>query len=801
MSYLPEVKTTRKKQFVQQDFKGLNRNAFIADNELYDMKNMSSRHYPYASPRAPRGVYKDSQGNFFNREIIGLCEKDGKIFFCTKSFSEGAGWFWYKNSSGVYDISNVSVTDAPKQFVSVGSYLLIFPDKKWFNPYFYDHFNETEEWWQQRGMEKPTAFYGNLEAEDQFDYIRISLCNVYGEEYKITHIGAEPYYYKKGEKISIEENGNIWLDTSSYPSKLMEYSEAYRGWLEITSTYIKVSVPGSLANFYGYDGVKLNGFPDGLNDFNGSHVLYAVESDSNESFFVISGVLDFSKDYGANSFFLLNEHSIYYITKDYYLEKQEYEIQYTTNISLYGGVTILILQREGTTPTIISRQTIPAADTTEAEEIEAALAEKIAAIPYTEITQDTNRFKIKCVPTFDYSSEDGATVSSVYYKAKLYTDNTEQRELVIDFDVEIDVSKLFSTPSSLPDDHLLTEQNKVSISRTMPNMDYVCELNGRLWGCSNEFHEIYASAPSFPFNFNTFLGLASDSYAVTVGTDGEFTGCATYLGYVLFFKENLVHEMYGTKPSNYQLSTHYIRGVQRGCSRSLCVLNETLFYKSKTGIMAFAGTDPEIISEKLGDVAYSDAVAGVCGGKYYVSMKRKNGSSYTYDLLVFDTQTGFWHKEDNTQFKTALSTMSELYFADANNHLCTVTGSGADMTIKTPSSDITTLYSVESEGNIDWSMESGDLYFGSIDNKYISRLRVLFNIFKDTTINVYLRYDNDANWTHIISKQYKYASSDKNTHNLPIVSRRSRRLRIKITGTGDCDIQAIAMDIEQGSEI
>ena len=38
-------------------FKGYNHNLRISDGEFFDMKNMTSDHYPVLSPRAKRGVY------------------------------------------------------------------------------------------------------------------------------------------------------------------------------------------------------------------------------------------------------------------------------------------------------------------------------------------------------------------------------------------------------------------------------------------------------------------------------------------------------------------------------------------------------------------------------------------------------------------------------------------------------------------------------------------------------------------------------------------------------------------------
>ena len=61
-------------------------------------------------------------------------------------------------------------------------------------------------------------------------------------------------------------------------------------------------------------------------------------------------------------------------------------------------------------------------------------------------------------------------------------------------------------------------------------MDYLTECDNRVWGCSNKENVIYACKLGDPTNWFSYRGIAEDSYAVTVGSDGSFTGAATCLG-------------------------------------------------------------------------------------------------------------------------------------------------------------------------------------------------------------------------------------------------------------------------------
>ena len=81
-----------------------------------------------------------------------------------------------------------------------------------------------------------------------------------------------------------------------------------------------------------------------------------------------------------------------------------------------------------------------------------------------------------------------------------------------------------------------TQGSGLTLKRTVPDVDFVCENENRLWGCSSKNHEIYSSKLGDPANWQSFEGISTDSYAVTVGSDGDFTGCVSHMGYVIFFK-------------------------------------------------------------------------------------------------------------------------------------------------------------------------------------------------------------------------------------------------------------------------
>lgn len=324
-----------------------------------------------------------------------------------------------------------------------------------------------------------------------------------------------------------------------------------------------------------------------------------------------------------------------------------------------------------------------------------------------------------------------------------------------------------------------------TIKRVMPKMDFIVESGNRLWGCrygpdanGNVVNEIYASKLGDFKNWNCFEGISTDSYAATVGTDGIFTGATTHLGYPIFFKENCMHKVYGNFPSNFQIQTTTCRGVQAGCDRSLAIVNEVLYYKARSGICAYDGSLPVEISSALGDISYSNAVAGGLGNKYYISMAEADES---YHLFVYDTLKGMWHKEDDTQASIFCNYRGDLCYIDyADNQIKSVKGAG-----------------VSEINSIEWEAVTGIIGTDSPDKKYISRMDVRMSLQVGTRVMFFIEYDSSGEWEHL----FTMTGVNLRSFAVPIRPQRCDHLRLRIKGVGEAKIYSICKTIEQGSDI
>lgn len=579
---LNEIPTSREMVDV---FKGYNHNLRISEGEFFDMKNMTSDYYPILSPRKKRGVYASPSNPQGLISKDNLCHVDNGSLYINKNRVAG------------FDLD----PEGPKQLISMGAYIIILPDKKYINTEDYD----------DKGL---------IEAEyvSNGKTITFEPCTLDGEVY--------PAAVKSAEEPE-REDGKLWIDTSSTPNALKKYSETNEMWVQIPTTYVKITAVGIGEMFNQYDGVTISGIlAEDLQDLNSSIVIM----DRGDDYIIVTG--------------LINE---------------------------------------------------------------------------------------------------------VY----------EQH------------------PSGKDED--------VTIERRMPKMDFVIESGNRLWGClygENDsgqiVNEIYASKLGDFKNWTCFMGLSTDSYAASVGTDGQFTGAITHLGYPLFFKENCVHKVYGNYPANFQIQTTACRGVQKDCDRSLAIVNEILYYKSRHAVCAYDGSLPAEISRPLGDVAYGNAVAGAQGNKYYISMEDQNEDPH---LFVYDSAKGMWHKEDDLRADSFCSCRGELYCIDKDTReIITMLGSGDPDSTKT-----------------EWMVETGIIGTSMPDVKYISRILVRMSMEIGARVRFYAQYDSMGEWEHMGT----ISGTSLRSFLLPVKPKRCDHMRIRIEGIGDVKIFSITKTIEQGSDI
>lgn len=319
-------------------------------------------------------------------------------------------------------------------------------------------------------------------------------------------------------------------------------------------------------------------------------------------------------------------------------------------------------------------------------------------------------------------------------------------------------------------------QDAFSLRRALPQMDFVVECANRLWGCrwGDGVNELYGSKLGDFRNWSVFEGLSTDSYRVSRGQDGPFTGAAVLGGCPLFFRETCLEKIYPSVRGDHGVVTVSLSGIEAGSGASAAVIRDRLYYKAPEGFCCYGGTLPKNISEALGDLRCHSAVAAALGDRYYVSALDEADRPL---LLVYDTRTGIWTKEDGTAFCTAWSRSGRIYYTSAPGGPLQCIGEARD-----------------SEGVL-WFAETGPLGPDLRTKRYLSRLQLTARLDLGATLRAYLSYDQGP-WI----PAGEFRGSRTNAETFPIIPRRSGRVRLRLEGRGGMELESIGWLIEAGSD-
>ena len=359
------------------------------------------------------------------------------------------------------------------------------------------------------------------------------------------------------------------------------------------------------------------------------------------------------------------------------------------------------------------------------------------------------------------------------------TKNESNNQTIIIRDIDGDKLYFYEFSFTLVDDKAYQETGELSIVRTVPDLKFIFENENRLWGCSD--NTIYCSKLGDIFNWNVYDGLDSDAYAVEPGSTGYHTGGISYRGYPVCFKEEHIYKVYGAAPSNYQVMGTATLGLADGSGRSLAVAGETLFYLSRSGVIAYTGGIPQPIGSAFGTERFKNAVAGSDGLKYYISMQGENNLWWLY---VYDTQRNLWHKEDR---------MKALGFAYWDGNLYCLNDLGEIWILgnvhEAPKS-------AEEESDFGWSTEFADFVEGDPDKKGIGKLQIRLELEKGAQLDMMIQYESSGVWECV---KHLEGEDPKRSFYMPIVPRRCDHYRLKLQGVGGCRIFSLAREIYGGS--
>ena len=666
LPYLQAVKNASKKYSVA--FRGLNYGEGTQDGEFAETYNLSTDQYPCITQRAERIAVN----GYSSPTTI---HAKGKLLVI-----DGENVLYGDTKVG-------TVTEGKKQTATIGNYIVIFPDKKYYKV-------PTED--------NKEGEFGSLEAEFKASGLAFTNSTI---------------ALKQEQKAS-------WLD---FTTSTIKMGTAFK--IQGT-TFAQNSISKTGANFpfKSGDAITITGCSYSSNNKTTEVTIQTATADK----------LTFS----SNIFSARTENNTITITR----AKTEgaFSFKEGDTVTITGCST-----SENNKEVTIKEAT---ADTLTFEDNSFAEATEIGSITITRKTEGE----------FTFREGDAVAITGCSNSG-----NNKESEIII---------RGVTSDELTFDDNAFTavanESNEVTIKRTVPDLDFICESNYRLWGTHG--NTIYSSKFSDPFNFKVFDGLANDSYAIEVGSEGEFTGCIPYSSHICFFKENTLHKLYGSKPSNFQITTVNVYGVQSGSERSMQIVNEQLLYKGVGGVYSYTGGVPELISEKFGNNRYSDAVACCDGEKYYISMKQGE----TYSMFVYDVIKNIWLREDDTHATDMTFYNGKVYYLDSKGGLYYI-----DKTAD--------------RNDIEWGATFCTMHETINERKGYSKFHLRMDLSAGAWLAVDIKTDNDLQWKQVYTTHNEKAK----TVSIPIMPTRCDSIDIRLRGKGKCTIKAFIREFTVGSDV
>lgn len=229
--YFPQLSIPRQSRVTVSRFLGVDRRPRGQEGSFREMENLCAQGYPTLTVRCPRGIAGSVTAPG------GLTAKDGLIWV--------DGHTLYINGSA----AGLVLSEGKKQLVSMGAWLLIWPDKLYINT-------------------KDLTDFGSLENKRVTEgEVSFTLCRPDGTAYS--------GYLAADTAPEEPESGSLWLDTGGEETALRQYGQD--GWTEVDDVCVGLHAAGIGVGFRAGDGVSVSGCREEA--LNGSFQLRAAEED------------------------------------------------------------------------------------------------------------------------------------------------------------------------------------------------------------------------------------------------------------------------------------------------------------------------------------------------------------------------------------------------------------------------------------------------------------------------------------------------------------------------------------------
>ena len=384
-----------------------------------------------------------------------------------------------------------------------------------------------------------------------------------------------------------------------------------------------------------------------------------------------------------------------------------------------------------------------------------------------------------------YFTTYGKKVTKLYYGDSfesatcVYTSNTTdlKTSLVCKFDGNICI---FNMNKNSEESLMVAPMGAIdSPSRfAAPDFADVAVFDNRIFGCRQ--NQIWACATgdykNWGLGVEEIIDFENAPYYGIFENKSDFSCCVNYKSHVLFFTQDEVFQLRGSNATNYDL----VKLADFGClgRQAFCEVAGVLYFLSKEGVIRYNGNSFSLVSDEICDrpVSNSGAVLGAGERTLYVKMNGKNG----HTLYTYNTETGYWAREDAFKAVCALRCMGNTYFALA----------GGIYQFEVP-------YSEKSQNNdgltFPWEFETQQIHCYLPLKKRSSKLN--FYIKQDAVSKVDVLVSLDSAPFMVVGSVFV---TDAGAYCIPLSSQDYQSIKIKLRGHGQAQIHYISHSYSMG---
>ena len=165
--------------------------------------------------------------------------------------------------------------------------------------------------------------------------------------------------------------------------------------------------------------------------------------------------------------------------------------------------------------------------------------------------------------------------------------------------------------------------------RTVPLLERYCVSGNRVYGFAGR--DVYVSREGSATDWYSRDSDGTGPALLHTGTEGNFTACTPWQGYVIFFKSDEICKLMGARSDTFSLQDSGGVGIPAHLADTLCEVNGDLYYHGEGGVYRYRGQDSERLYATGEDVV-TGGYGGTDGIAYYLSLERggKDARLYVY---------------------------------------------------------------------------------------------------------------------------------------------------------------------------